>query len=102
MILPMGGGRGGGGGFCMMSLPVWLPGPMFLLGRGVSAWSHVLSGGLSVQGGLCPVGDSVGERSLSGRVCQVDPPDRPPYGEERTVCIVLECFLVILFTFINL
>ena len=42
------------GGLCMMSLPVWLPGSMFLLG-GLCAWSHVpsqgsLSKGLSVQG----------------------------------------------------
>ena len=34
----------GEGGLPMMSLPTWVPGPMFLLGRGVSVWSHVPSG----------------------------------------------------------
>ena len=54
----------------MMSLPVWLPGSMFLLG------------------GLCP------GKFLSGggrARCQGD----SPYSEKRTVCILLECFLVI-------
>ena len=87
----------------MMSLPVWLPGPMFLLGglypggvyvqwgslsggRVLSRWVSVrqevsfqgsLSGGrVSVQGGLCPAG------SLSeGGFCQ----GIPPYGEEWAV-----------------
>ena len=51
------------GNFCMMSLPVWLPGLMFLPG-GLCLWSHVPSRasvslvpcffwGVSVQG-LCP------------------------------------------------
>ena len=43
------------GGLCMMSLPVWLTGLMFLLG-GLCLWSHVLSVGLcqgvSVWGSL--------------------------------------------------
>ena len=40
----------------MMSFPVWLPGPMFLLG-GLCPWSHVPSRvGVSVQGILCPGG----------------------------------------------
>ena len=35
----------------MMSVPVWLPGPMFFLGvydfaSCLAAWSHVLSGGV--------------------------------------------------------
>ena len=54
----------GGGGLCMMSLHVWLPGPMFLPGEGAPcAWSHVpwMGGGVSVQGGLCQ-GDSSGQR----------------------------------------
>ena len=47
-----------GRGLCMMSLPVWLPGPMFLFG-GLCPWSHVSSGGLCPwshvsSGGLCP------------------------------------------------
>ena len=39
---------------CMMSLSVWLPSPMFLLG-GLYLWSHVPSGGLCSRG-LCPGG----------------------------------------------
>ena len=44
----------GRGDLPMMSLPTWVPGPMFLLGKGVSAWSHVpsgesLSSGVSVR-----------------------------------------------------
>ena len=42
---------GGGGGFCMSSLPVWLPGPMFSLGV-LCPWPHVPFGG-SLSGGLC-------------------------------------------------
>ena len=53
----------------MMSLPVWLPGSMFLLG------------------GLCP-GKSVGGGEA---LCQGD----SQYSEKRTVCILLQCFLVI-------
>ena len=44
--------QGGWGVLCMMSLTVWLPGPMFLLG-GLYPWSHVPGGG------LCPGGVSV-------------------------------------------
>ena len=37
----------------MISLPVWLPGPMFLLGRrGLCPWFHVPSGGLCSRGFL--------------------------------------------------
>ena len=51
----------------MMSLPVWLPGPMFLLcgEGGLCTWSYVLSEGgvsvkrISVKGGLCERGVSV-------------------------------------------
>ena len=49
VILFMDGG--GGGGFCMISIPVWLPGPMFLLGD-LCPWPHVPWGGGG--GGLCP------------------------------------------------
>ena len=64
----------------MMSVPVWLPGPMFLpaggsLSRG-SVSKGSLSRGVSVQRGLCP------EVSLSRR---------RPYGKERAVRILLEC-----------
>ena len=41
------------GGFCMMSLPVWLPSTMFFL-VGLCAWSHAPSQGISVRRrGLC-------------------------------------------------
>ena len=52
------------GDLCMMSLPVWLPGPMFLLG-GLSLWSHVHSRG-SLSRGLC-LGGSLARGSLPGR-----------------------------------
>ena len=78
------------GGLCMMSLPVWIPGPMFLP-RGLCLWSHVSSGGslVFVQGGLP-------DRDPPGR----DPLDKDPlYGKERAVRILLECILVtIVFT----
>ena len=57
----------------MMSLPVWLPGPVFLSG----------------EGGLCPEG-----------LCQGDPSRQrlPLYTEEWTVRILLECFFVNFYT----
>ena len=36
----------------MMSLPIWLPGPMFLLGSGLCASSPVPSREVSLQGSL--------------------------------------------------
>ena len=50
----------GRGGLCMMSLPVWLPGAMFLLGVSVS-------GAMFLLGGLCLGGRGLylGEGSLS-------------------------------------
>ena len=41
-------------------------------------------GGVSVQGGLCPVGAQSG---------------RPPYGKERAVRILLECILVFFYIY---
>ena len=75
----------------MMSLLVWLPGPMFFLGGSVSGPMFLLSGGVSIGGGsvwgnLCPGG------SLSKGFCVRD---NPPCGKERAVCILLECFLLI-------
>ena len=75
----------------MMSLPVW---------------PHVPSRGLSVQWGLCPGGavsvqEGVGSvqegmASVQGGLCWGDLPDRDTlYGDEWTVLILLECFLVI-------
>ena len=60
----------------MMSLPVWLPGPMFLLGEG----SVFLVRRISVQGRLC----------WGGLFMQ-----RSPYGKERAVHILRECILVL-------
>ena len=48
----------------MMSLPVWLSGPMFLL-RGLCPWSYVPSGGVYVEGGLYPGGLCPGGVSAS-------------------------------------
>ena len=45
---------------------------------------------VSVKGGLCPGGVSV-----QGGLCQGD----PPYGNERTVRILMECILVCSFLF---
>ena len=71
-----------------MSLPVWLPGPMFLLGVYVSG--PMFFRGISVQWDVSVCGVSVWE---GGRE---DPLDRNPlpYSEERAVCILLECILV--------
>ena len=103
----------------MMSLPVWLPGPMFLPRESLclvlcSFWGVSVQG-VSVKGGLCPRGTSVQglsvwgslsmgslsrgslSRSLCpgglcpGGLCQ----GTPLYIEERAVLILLECFRVI-------
>ena len=69
----------------MMTLPFWLPGPMFLLG-------------VSVQGGLCPEGGSLSRRGVS--VWRglypggVSVQGYPSYGKERAVRLLLECILV--------
>ena len=74
------------GGFCMMSLPVWLPGPMFLLGVSVS-------GPMFHLGGLPEQRHPHGQRPIP--LDRDPPPDRePPYGKERVVRILLECILV--------
>ena len=74
-------------GLCMMSLPVWLPGPMFLLGS-LCLWSHVPSRWDSVSGPMFLPG-------------QKPPPHRdlppPTHGKERAVRILLKCILVVLF-----
>ena len=109
----------------MMSLPVWLPGPIFLLGRrvlcarslvpsgGLCFWSHVPSKGSpsreSLSRGSVPDRDPEtetpwtetppGQRgSVQGGSLSGSPMDRNlPYSEERAVRILLEYFLV--FTF---
>ena len=75
----------GDGGLCMMLLPVWLPGPMFLLG-GLYPWSHVPSRVVSVMGVTFQRGGS-----LFGGVSV----GRPPESEKRAVHILLEYFLVV-------
>ena len=106
-------GKGVGGGLCMMSLPVCLPGEWGLSremglcpgGEGKSVWGEVCFclGGLclegSVWGGSLSRGDlclgvPVQGGSLSeGGVAVRESP--PPYGKERAVRILLECILVI-------
>ena len=58
--------QGRGAGLCMMSLPVWLTGLMFLLGD-LCLCSHVPSRVVSVQGA-----------SIQGGLCQGDPPGHRP------------------------
>ena len=83
------------GGLCMMSLPVWLPIPMFLIG-GLCLWSHVPCWGsswVSVQLGLCS-GSLCPRGSLSsGGLCRETLSLLPPRSEKRVVRILLECFL---------
>ena len=50
-----------------------------------------MSKGVSVQGGLCPEGLCLEEGGYLSKWG-----DPPPYGEEWTVRILLECFLVII------
>ena len=73
----------------MMSLPVWLPGPMFLPGRacpgGGSMLLFTVPDWVSVHGGLC-----------LGGLCQGD----HLYGEEPAVSILLECILVLFCFFV--
>ena len=107
-----------GGGLCMMSLPVWLPGPRFLSGglcfwyhvpsRGICLWSHVPSRGFlslipwSFQQSLClwfPVLYKGGYLSLvhipsrGVSLTGSHPGQRPMYGKERAVRIRLKCNL---------
>ena len=63
-------------GVSVIWLPVWLPDPMFLLGRGVCPWSYVPSRGY-------PKHRHPWTETLPS-----------PHGEERAVHILLECFLV--------
>ena len=86
------GRKGEGEGLCMMSLPVWLPGPMFLPGRGICVSGPMFLGdGVSVQEG----GGSIQERGSVREIPLTETPTRS-YGEERAVHILLECFLVII------
>ena len=84
------------GGLCMLSLPVWLPGPVVFLARGslglvlcsfqgVSVWGSLSRGSLS---GTVSI-----HRGISVRETPLDR-DPPPHVEERTVRILLECCLV--------
>ena len=68
------------GGLCMMSLLVWLPGPLFLLGVSVS-------GPIFLPGGLADIDLPQTEIPLDR-----DPPDRDPPGQrppdQRPPCTV--------------
>ena len=103
---------------CMISLPVWLPGPMFLpgvsvqeglcprrsLSRSVSIqkclcpWGSLsrgsLSMGVSVHGGLCPWGSLSMGVSVHGGLCPWGFLRGDPQSEKQVVHILLECFLV--------
>ena len=61
-------------GFCMMSLPVWLSDPMFLLGVSVPA-PMLLSGGICLGVFLSGVSLSRGF-FVQGDVCRETPTDR--------------------------
>ena len=69
----------GGGGLCMMSLPVWLPGPMFFL-EGLSLVPCTFWGSLSLvpysfqRGSLVPC-------SFWGSLSTSYLPDRDPFGQ---------------------
>ena len=79
-------------GLCMMSFPVWLPGPMFLLGGSMSLVP------CSFQEGSVSRGQSLSRGVLCGEVSVwegVSVRETPPYGEERAVRILLECFLLL-------
>ena len=96
----------------MKSLPVWMPGPMFLLGGvsvsdpkflpGGSLSRGSLSGvGIYVQGGLCPGGSLFGRVlcpgvSVQGVSVRDTPRQRPMYGKERAIHILLEFFLFLI------
>ena len=106
----------------MMSLPVWLPGPMFLLGVslsvlmflpgdlcpgglcpggsawGLSVWEVSIQEGLCLGGSLSRGSPSV-EEDLSGRFIQRTPHPIPTCGEKRAVRILLKCFFCNLATF---
>ena len=81
------------GDLCMMSLPVWLLGPMFLPRGGVFVPSPMFLLVVSLQG--VSAKDTSwshvpSEGSLSGRPLWTE----TPYSEERAVRILLECILV--------
>ena len=77
----------------MMSLPVWLPGPMFLWGS-LSLVPCSFQVGVSVSGPTFlpghrpphPLDRDPGQRPLLTQT--------PLYGKEWAVCILLECILV--------
>ena len=85
-----------------MTLLVWLPGPLFLLGVSVPGSIFLLrvfiEGCVSVQGSLCPEDDLCPWGLCPGGLCpggvSVGTPP-PPESEKRVVHILLECFLVV-------
>ena len=80
------------GGLCLMSLHVWLPGPVFLRGD-LCLWSHVLSKGslslvpcsfqgVSVCGPVFPLGGSLDRESVN----RGPPGRRPPEQRSLWTC----------------
>ena len=74
----------------MMSLPIWLPGPMFFL-EGLSPWSHVRSSRGLCLGGLCLGGLCPGGLCPQGGLCRETP---NPESKKQAIRILLECILV--------
>ena len=75
----------------MMPLPVWLPGPMFLLG-GFSLWSDVPTGGFCLWFHVPSRGVF-----LTEILPETSWTETPVYGKERAVRILLECILLNIF-----
>ena len=71
-------------GLCMMLLPVWLPGPMFLLREGgLLLWSHVPSRGVSVSGPMFLLGGlSPGGLADRHPLNKGPPGERPPLDRD--------------------
>ena len=82
----------GGGGLCMISLPVWLSGPMFLLGESPSLVP------CSFYNDRDPLDRAPGKRPPLDR----DPPRDPLDSKEQAVCILLECIFVIMFVWCHI
>ena len=71
------------GGLCAGGVSVWGVSVWGISVQGVSVLGGLSPGGLCLEGGLCPGWD----------LCHGD----APYGNERAVCILLECILVFVY-----
>ena len=74
-----------GRGYCMMSLPFWLPGSMFLLrDGGLLLWSHVHSRGVSVSGPMFLLGVSLQGVLLTETPWRETTPGQRPLPGQKT------------------